>query len=184
MAVIGSGNPTLLDLVKRQDPDGSIAALVELLTRRNPILEDVTFVEGNLPTGHRFSSRTGLPSVGWRRFNEGISPSKGQADNIDETCGMLEGLSVVDTELAKLNGNEAAFRMSEDQGFLQAFNNEISTGLFYHSTKTAPEKFMGLSPRFDSTTTSLAKSQVLIGDASSSGGDATSKVGGSRTIEQ
>jgi hypothetical protein len=161
MATLNAGNPSLLDMVKRTDPNGNIVDVVELLTARNPILEDITFQEGNLTTGHRFSSRTGLPSIGWRRFNEGVTPSKSAVDNIDESCGMLEGMAVVDTELANLNGNAAAFRASEDAAFLQAFNNEVSTGLFYHSTKATPEKFMGLSPRFDSTSASLAKSQII-----------------------
>lgn len=174
MATIGNGNPTLLDLVKRTDPNGGIAQVVELLTAKNPILEDITFKEGNLTTGERVSSRTGLPSIGWRRFNEGVTPSKSQVDNYDESCGMLEGMSVVDCGLAKLGGNEAAFRASEDAAFLQAFNNEVSTGLFYHSTKTAPEKFMGLAPRFDSTTTSMAGSQIKKWSGTASGNDSTS----------
>jgi hypothetical protein len=61
-------------------------------------------------------------------------------------------MSVVDTEVAKLNGNEAAFRASEDLAFLQSLNNEVSSALFYASTKTNPEKIMGLSPRLDDST--------------------------------
>lgn len=175
MATINNSLWSLADVVKRTNPDGSpVTQMVETLTRRNPILEDVAWMEGNLPTGHRFASRTGLPAVGWRRFNEGVSPGKSVVDQIDETCGMLEGMSVVDTALVELNGTGAAFRASEDAAFLQSFNNEVSTGLFYHSSKTAPEKFMGLSPRFDSTTTSLAGPNIVIGDASASGADQTS----------
>lgn len=150
-----NGLPTLLDQAKRTDPSGNIVQIAEVLQQRIPILEDIVFQEGNLTTGHRVSSRTGLPSVGWRRFNEGIAPSKSHVDNYDESCGMLEGMSVIDTALAELNGNGPAFRASEDMAFVQAMGHEVSTGLFYHSTKTAPEKFMGLSPRFDDLTTAV-----------------------------
>lgn len=160
MAVVNAGNPTLLDQVKRMDPDGSIANIVEMLEQKNPILQDATFLEGNLPTGHRFVSRTGLPSVSWRRFNEGVTAGKSRTDQIDEACGMLVGRSVVDVQLAKLNGNEAAFRASEDKAFLSALNNEVATGVFYHSTKTAPEKFHGLAPRFDATS-AVGGSQII-----------------------
>lgn len=163
MAVVNAGNPTLLDQVKRMDPDGSIANIVEMLEQKNPILQDATFLEGNLPTGHRFVSRTGLPSVSWRRFNEGVTAGKSRTDQIDESCGMLVGRSVVDVQLAKLNGNEAAFRASEDKAFLSSLNNEVATGVFYHSTKTAPEKFHGLAPRFDSTT-AVGGSQIILHD--------------------
>lgn len=171
--VVNAGNLTLADLVKRTDPTGKVASIVELLTQKNSILPDAVFREGNLPTGERVSARTGLPGVSWRRFNEGISPSKSRIDQWDEACGQLEGLSIVDCELAKLNGNEAAYRQSEDVAFLQSLSNEVETGLFYHSTKTAPEKFMGLSPRFDSTS-SVGGAQIIKHDASASGNDQTS----------
>jgi hypothetical protein len=174
MATVNANNPTLIDQIKRTDPGGAIANIVELLTQRNVILQDATFLEGNLPTGHRFTSRTGLPSVSWRRFNEGVAPSKSRTDQIDEACGQLEGWSVVDAELAKLNGNEAAFRSSEDKAFISSLSNEVETGMFYHSTKTNPEKFMGLSPRFDSTTSYGAGAQIIKADAAAAGSDQSS----------
>lgn len=165
MATVGATLPTLLDQVKRTDPNGSIARVVEALTKKNPILEDAVFKMGNLETGERVTTRTGLPSISWRRLNEGVSPSKSVTDQYDETCGMLSGMSVVDVEVAKLNGNEAAFRASEDMAFLQSFNNEVSTGLFYHSTLTAPEKFNGLTPRLNSTTATWGNQIVMGGGA-------------------
>jgi hypothetical protein len=150
MAVFGTGNPTLLDQIKRTDPDGKVAKITEALTERNPILMDMTFQEGNLETGHRLTIRSGLPTVGWRKFNEGVAKSKSTTIQVDETCGMLEGRSVVDCKLAKLNGNEAAFRASEDRAFLQSLNIEVANAVFYSNTKVDPEKIHGLTPRFDS----------------------------------
>jgi hypothetical protein len=184
MAAIGGGNLTLLDLAKRTDPNGAPARIVEMLTRKNPVLLDMIWKEGNLPTGERVSARTGLPSVAngslaWRRLNEGVTPGKTLTDQFDETCGELSGQSNVDVELAKLNGNEASYRQTEDAGFIQAMSNEISTGVFYHSTKLNPERFMGLAPRFDDTT-KVAGSQIikamdgLSGHATASGNDQNS----------
>lgn len=153
--------PTLADQVKRQDPDGKIADIVEALTATNPIMQDAVWQEGNLPTGHRYTSRTALPSVAWRKLNEGVTPSKSQTDQIDETCGMLSAMSVLDVQVAKLNGNSAAFRASEDVAFLQSLNNEMATGMFYHSTATAPEKFNGIAPRMASVSSGLAHHQVM-----------------------
>ncbi len=177
MATLAQQLPTLLDKVKRMAPNGAIDNIVEQLTRRNPVLQDMVWNEGNLPTGHLFTSRTGLPAVSWRRLNEGVSPGKSLTDQITETCGLLEATSAVDCEQARLNGNEAAFRASEDNAFLQALNNEVSTGIFYHSTKTAPEKFGGLTPRFDAASgvSSLPQSsQIIKCAATSSGSDQTS----------
>ena len=67
MSALAASHPTLLDLAKRLDPDGKIDVIAEILTQENPILEDLSFVEGNLPTGHRTTIRTGLPTPTWRR---------------------------------------------------------------------------------------------------------------------
>lgn len=174
MATINAEMPTLLDHAKMRDPKGGIAKIVEVLQRRNAFLEDAVFLEGNLPTGHRITSRTGLPSVGWRKFNEGVKSSKGRTDQFDEACGMLEGISKVDSALAKLNGNEAAFRFAQDKGFLQAMNNEVETGFVYHSTKSSPERFMGLAPRLDATAGNPAAAQIIKHDAAPAGQDQTS----------
>ena len=173
MPAINAGNLSLLDLVKRTAPDGSPAILVEQLSQMNAILMDAVFKEGNLPTGERVSSRTGLPAIGWKRYNEGIAPSKSRVDQWDEACGRAGGMSAVDVELANLGGNAPAYRASEDAGFVQAFNNEIETAFFYHSTKTSPERFMGLSPRFDSTT-EPGGAQIIKHDPAAAGADQTS----------
>jgi hypothetical protein len=173
MSVIGNTLPTLADLAKRLDPKGATIPMVEQLQRNNPIIMDAVFKEGNLQTGERVSTRTGLPAIGYRRFNEGITPSKGQSDTFDETCAMIEGLHVVDADLAELNGG-AAYRMQEGQGFVQSFENEVETGFIYNSTKVSPEKFMGFSPRLDATAGNPAASQIKKMDPAAAGNDQSS----------
>jgi hypothetical protein len=173
MATIGNSLPTFLDQMRGMDPDGAVASVVEALTRRNPVLEDMVVREGNLTDGERVTTRNGLPSIAWRRYNEGVQPSKSRKSQYDETCGQLEGISAVDVKLARLGGNEAAFRSSEDLAFVQAMNNELSTGIFYHSSKTNPERFLGLSPRLDSLTNPYA-GQIINADATAAGQDQSS----------
>lgn len=173
MATLNQTLPTLLDMAKRMDPNGAIANIIEVLTPRSAFLQDMVFKEGNLPTGHMFTTRTGLPSVQWRKFNEGITPGKSKTDQISETVGSLEAMSVVDQALAKLNGNEAAFRASEDQAFLTSLNIEAERAVLYYSTKSAPEQIMGLSPRLDSTA-GPAGTQIIKADPAAAGNDQTS----------
>ena len=66
MAVKGLTALTLADWGKRVDPNGKVDKIIELLNQTNPILQDMPFVEGNLPTGHRTTIRSGLPSATWR----------------------------------------------------------------------------------------------------------------------
>jgi hypothetical protein len=174
MATLGATFPTLVDVLKRMGPSGGIDRIAEVLTKKNPALEDFAFVEGNLPTGHRFTSRAALPGLTWRKLNQGVAPTKSRTDQVDEACGMLEAYSKVDVDVAALNGNAAAFRASEDVSFVEAFNQELNTGLFYHSVLTAPEKFHGLTPRLNATSGNPASAQIIQASGSDGGSDHTS----------
>lgn len=150
MSTIGNTVVTLTDWAKRVDPDGKgVAQVVELLSQENEILQDIPFMEGNLPTGHRTTVRTGLPDVYYRLLNAGVPSSKSTTAQVDEACGMLEGYSKVDKDLAMLNGFTAAFRLSEDRPFLEAMSQKFASKLFYGNTATDPEEFLGFAPRFN-----------------------------------
>lgn len=163
---------TLHDWAKRLDPDGKTTTIVELLAQTNPILTDALFMEGNLPTGHRTTVRTGLPTVAWRLLNGGVATSKSKTAQIDEQTGMLEAWSEVDKDLAELNGNTSAFRLSEGQAFIEAMNQEAAATLFYGNSGLAPEEFTGLSVRYGAI--SGAGNAQNIVDAGGVGADNTS----------
>lgn len=172
MSVVGTLNPTLADVAKRLDPNGKVDAIVELLAETNEILEDMTFIEGNLPTGHRTTIRTGLPAAAWRMLNYGVQPSKSTTKQVDDTCGMLEAYAEVDKNLADLNGNTAAFRLSEDRAFLEAMNQTMAETLFYGDTSKNPERFLGLAPRFSTLNkTKAASAENVINGGAATGSD-------------
>jgi len=174
MALIGSTVATLGDIAKRLDKDGKIDKIVELLSETNEVLDDMLFQEGNLPTGHKTTIRTGLPEVAWRLLNYGVPQSKSQTQQITDTCGMLEAYAEVDKALADLNNNTAAFRLSEDQAFLQAMNKEMASTLFYGDTAKNPERFLGLAPRFATLDKTKAATAENVINAGGSGDDLTS----------
>jgi hypothetical protein len=151
MATLAATNLTLADWAKRTDPNGTVPIIAELLSQTNEILEDAVFKEGNLPTGERVVIRTGLPTVYWRALNQGIPNSKSTTAQVDEACGMLEARSEVDKDLAMLNGNTAQFRLSEDTAFLEAMNQTQATTMFYGNPATEPKAYLGLAPRYSST---------------------------------
>ncbi len=167
---LGTGNLTLLDWAKRLDPSGRISTIVELLNQSNEILDDMVWREGNLPTGHRTTIRTGLPAVAWRLLNQGVVPSKSTTVQIDEQAGMLEAWSEVDIDLLLLNGNSAQFRLSEARAFIEAMNQEMAQTLFYGNGGLAPEEFTGLSVRYATTSGSPANADNII-KAGGSGAD-------------
>lgn len=170
-AALSTSALTLADWAKRVDPGGKIDVIVELLEQTNEILEDMLFREGNLPTGHRTTVRTGLPTVAWRLLNQGIAPSKSTTAQIDEQAGMLEAWSEVDKDLAILNGDVGAFRLSEAKAFLEAMNQEMASTLFYGNAGLAPEEFTGLSVRYSSLSAGNAQNIV---NGAGAGADNTS----------
>jgi len=150
MAVLGTSNPTLADLAKVTDPDGSIADVVEILNATNEILMDMTFLEGNLTTGHRTSIRSGLPTPTWRKLYGGVQPTKSRAVQVTDNTGMMEDYSEVDKALVDMAGNPAAFRLQEDRPHIEGMNQEFASTLFYGDESTAPEEFTGLAARYNS----------------------------------
>jgi len=171
MAVKGLTALTLADWGKRVDGNGKIDKIIELLGQTNPILEDMLFVEGNLPTGHRTTVRSGLPSATWRLLNYGVQPSKSTTVQITDSIGMLESYSEIDKSLADLNGNTTEFRLSEDMAFLEAMNQQMAQTLFYGDSSVNPQQFMGLSSRY--SLKSAGNGQNII-DAGGTGTDNTS----------
>ena len=173
MATLGqNGKVTLLDWARSVDPDGKTATVVELLAQSNEVLLDMPWLEGNLPTGHRTSVRTGLPTSIWRQMYQGVPASKSVRAQIEDACGMLETRAELDKDVAELNGNTADFRLSEAQAFLESMNQTMASTIFYGNTATNPERFMGLAPRY-STISGATNGQNII-DAGGTGSDNTS----------
>jgi hypothetical protein len=139
-------------------------------------------MEGNLPTGHRVTVRTGLPTVAWRLLNNGVTPSKSTTAQIDEQTGILEAWSEVDKDLADLNGNTAAFRLSEARAYIEGMNQEMAGTLFYGNSGTAPEEFTGLSARYSSLGATNAQNIVSGGGAGSDNSSIWLVVWGDQTV--
>jgi len=173
MTTLATTHPTLLDLKQRLDPNGSIAAIIEMLAQKNEILDDMVWIEGNLPTGHKTTVRTGLPVPTWRKLYGGVLPGKSATRQVTESLGMLEAYAEVDKALADLNGNTAAFRLSEDMAHIEGMNQEMAGTLMYGNEATEPEAFTGLAPRYNDQS-ALNGENIITSAATPDGNDNTS----------
>ena len=171
MAGIGATYVDLLDIEKQKNPDGSIAVVLEQLMELNPMLQDAIAVQCNNGTTHRHSIRTGLPSVAWGKLYQGIPQSKSTYAQVDDATGFVEAMSTIDKRVLDISGNPAAIRMNEARGFLEAVAQEVQATMIYGNSNSAPEEFMGLAPRFNSTT--AANGNQII-DGGGAGADNTS----------
>lgn len=149
MPVLATTHPTLQDHARRLDPDGKVDMIVELLKETNAILEDEVFLEGNLPTGHRTTVRTGIPQPTWRRLNYGVVPTKSTTAQITATTGNLEAYAEVDKDIADLNGNTDAWRLSEDRAHIEGMSQEMASTLIYGNDLIDEAEFTGFAAHYN-----------------------------------
>ena len=170
MATIGSQALTYADWARRMDDGYKVARIIELLSQTNEVLEDMMVVEGNLPTGHKTTVRTGLPQATWRLLNQGVPNAKSTTAQIQDTCGNLETYSVIDKDIADLNGNTQEFRLSEVRAFLEGMSQQVASTLIYGNQFNNPERFTGWAPRYStsSTANSQTANNVLSGGGTAS----------------
>ncbi len=167
-------NPTLTDLLDRQDSKGNLVEIMEVLTETNEILDDATWIECNNKFSHKTTVRTGLPAVAWRKLNYGVKQSKSTVASVTDSCGMLEAFAVVDKKLCEMNGMTSSWRVSEERPFIESMNQEFVRALIYGDSSKDPEKFMGFAPRYSTLDKKKAPNAVNVIDAGGTGNDLTS----------
>ena len=174
MATIGNTALTYADWAKRVNDEGRVAAIIELLSQTNEILDDMLVMEGNLPTGHKTTVRTGLPQATWRLLNAGVPNAKSTTAQIVDTCGNLETYSVIDKDIADLNGNTASFRTSEVRGFLEGMSQQVAATLIYGNQHLTPERFTGLAARYSTLTAASSQTAANVLNGGGTGSTNTS----------
>lgn len=171
MATIGNTALTFADWAKRVDGTGKMTGIIELLSLNNEMINEALVLEGNLPTGHRTTIRTGIPQGTWRLLNSGIPTTKSTTAQITHDCGNLENETAIDVDLAALNGNTAAFRLSESSAVIQGMSQQMQTALIYGNSTLNPEQFTGFTPYYNSLTAQTGQNII---DAGGTGTDNTS----------
>jgi hypothetical protein len=170
-ATVGTNTVTLADIKARQDPNGLMAQVLEVLALDNQILADMRWMEGNLPTGNVTTQRSSIPKPGTRRLNEGAKKSKSSTKQVTDTCCILEDNSEIDEETLSLAPNKEAYRTSEDAAFTEGFRQECARLIFYGNTDSNEAEFNGLDVRYNKISTVKTKPGYQIISAGGSGSD-------------
>ena len=110
--------------------------------------------------------RAGLPAPTWRKLYGGVQPNKATNVQVTDTTGMLEAYAEIDKALADLNGNTAAFRMTEDKAHIEGMSQEFMSTLMYGNEGTAPEEFTGFAPRFNDNSGPANADNIILGGGS------------------
>ena len=160
---------TLADWGRRIGPDGSIDDIAETLSQCNEVFDDMLWREGNLPTGHKSTIRTGLPIGTWRAMYQGVPFTKSTTAQVVDGTGMLEAYSRIDRKLAELEGDIAEFRRSEDNAALEGLSQQMATTIWYGNSAINQTQFTGFSPRFNTVCASTAQNAANVLDGGGTG---------------
>lgn len=158
---------SLADWQKSQDPDGKMAHLISMLTQTNEIMNDIPFLEGNLPLGHQVSANVALPVTYTRRVNQGTSTSKTREAQFTETIAMFESRQEIDVKIADLNGNAGAYRASKQPKFVESMRQKVCGVLLYGNAGVSIDQFNGFMVRLASTTAGNGANVILAGGTGS-----------------
>lgn len=169
MTTVATNTVTLSDILARQDPNGLMARVLEVLSLENQILADMRWMEGNLPTGNVTTQRTSIPTPGARRLNEGAGKAKSSTKQVTDTCCILEINSEIDEEVLALAPNKESYRASEDAAFTEGFRQKVAQLVFYGNTDANEAEFNGLDVRFNKISTVKNKPGNQIISAGGSG---------------
>lgn len=161
--------PNIIEWSRRTDPDGTIADIAEMLAQCNEVLKDMIWQEGNLPLGHKVSIRVALPQGTWRGANQGVASTKSLTTQVQFGIGELVAYSIVDKSIADLGGETTKFRLSEDMSFIEGISQQVASAIFYSNEAVNPSQFTGLSPNYNTVSSTTAKSAANVIDCGGTG---------------
>jgi len=131
---------TLLDLAIKSGNDASVG-VVESMSQSNALLSMLPF-RGIQGTVVKYQRRTGLPTVGFRGYNEGIAASKSVTEPVMYETKNLGGRSEIDKLIVDDGG--MIVRAQEDVAFAYAMGNSFNENCYYGDSTTNAKEFDGL----------------------------------------
>ena len=156
MAIITPGAMTYAEWALRHDPTGKIGAMVNLLSQKNGILDDMLTVECQSGNAFEYTQVVKLPTPARRSFNQGIDATQAAVAKQVATCMEYADLVKIDKSLAELGGTLSELRASEDALHMEALGQTVASDLFYGNRSTDPTQFTGLANIYNTVSTATS----------------------------
>ena len=156
----------MLDILDVMDPRGYIMhrEIGNFLTQTNSIFEDARWRPANNLSKHQMIITTKLPRVDLGQLNRGTLASKGARRKIEENSAIFESAATVDKRLlrhAKTPENAIEYRMIEAYDHIEAMGQRAVESVFYGNIDQNPDDFLGLSNRYNRTTSGDFSKNVI-----------------------
>jgi len=150
MAALSLGsNLTIAELQRREDPDGSMAELINTISEENHVLEHMTWIEANMGDYHEDTRLVSEPSGTERSYDEGVAKEAGVTEKILEPSCELASISEVDAKKYKRSSNPEGFRLQEDSLFLSGMTKTFVSRFFDGNRSTDVRRIYGINQRSD-----------------------------------
>jgi hypothetical protein len=188
MATLGAIYLNLMDLIKREKPDHSIATVAEILNQQNPVLEDIPWQVCNDGTQNITHVRTALPTASLLSVGGGVPVGKSNVDAVTDITSRIGIASEVSKRIIDLNGNSAAQRALEARSMLEAINQKWANLWFYGNATTGipttpdPLAFDGLSKRYGTIAGQTAEQIIDAGGTSTNNTSVWMAINGPKTL--
>jgi hypothetical protein len=138
---------TQREIVARMDPEGKMMPIVEALSRRDKMMEDITWMPTNDTTSHVSNVRNFQPGGARRRYNRGSTAAASATDPRRNVTTTLERFSDVDELLADDSGDIGTLRAQEGQAFFEQFMQDVGDDIMYGNEATDSDNMTGFMPR-------------------------------------
>lgn len=153
MADIGMNSAhTLAHVVKAHDPDGKLATFVDVLSQRNPLLEEGYWVEANDFTSHRITKVLSEPAGSLTGVNEFVSYSAGTTTQVVEQLAILEAYSRIDERILDKVRNPSEYRAQYDELTVRGMTKTFHNSVFYGNNVSNIKDIPGLATRYNNVT--------------------------------
>lgn len=159
----------LVEQVKRINPDGTMAKIVEVLDREmGMVLQEAPWVPSNDVWVNKTVRRASVPSAQRRKLNRGVGTGVSRTTEIMDVIEMLGIYAEYDKDYINGFPEPATARLQEATAFLEGMGQSLMSDILYCDSGADPDGMNGLAPRLDT----LDSEYVITG--SGSGSDVTS----------
>ncbi len=143
-------NLTLAELVRREDPDGGLADIVDVISQTNAIVMDATWIRCNDGSSHQHTRVVTEPTGAERMFGQGVQREAGVTEVVNEPTTIMSGFSEPDSSMLRQQpeGWEAA-RTKEDAFFINGLTKTFASRIFDGNRTTNPLQIQGINNRSD-----------------------------------
>lgn len=170
MATIASTAMTYGEWAMRHDKDGKTSTLVNMLSQKNGVIDDMLAVECQSGNAFEYTQVVKLPTPARRAYNQGVPATLAAVAKQTATCAEYADWAKIDKSLAELNGNLAEVRAQEDALHMEALGQSVATDLFYGNRQTDPTQFTGFANLYNTVnpaTSQIAKNVIDCGGTGS-----------------